>query len=162
MAHSSSSSAEGLPSRFRNTVARARYNNIVAANNIWEEQGFLFDDGLENYGLEPIIYRRLHDLSWLRLCRQAARGNLNWVREFYAHNPEGSDAVDVRGKRVPVNSATTNTLLDLLENLPNIYALADALEDADLDTIKDKLSLEGTEWNATGKTHGLLADPPAA
>ncbi|KAK8715477.1 hypothetical protein V6N13_042811 [Hibiscus sabdariffa] len=58
MATSSSSSAEGLLSRFDNAAVKERYYNIVAAKNRWEEQGFLFDDGLENYGLEPIIYKR--------------------------------------------------------------------------------------------------------
>ncbi|KAK8563271.1 hypothetical protein V6N12_035421 [Hibiscus sabdariffa] len=46
MATSSSSSAEGLPSRFNTTAVKERYHNIVAAKNRWEEQGFLFDDGL--------------------------------------------------------------------------------------------------------------------
>ncbi|KAK8590049.1 hypothetical protein V6N13_088840 [Hibiscus sabdariffa] len=58
MATSSSSSAEGLPSRFNNTVAKERYYKIVYAKNRWEEQGFLFDDGLDNYVLELIIYKR--------------------------------------------------------------------------------------------------------
>ncbi|KAK8990782.1 hypothetical protein V6N11_028743 [Hibiscus sabdariffa] len=66
MATSSSSSAQGLPSRFSSAAIRECYYNIVAAKNRWEEQGFMFDDGLENYGLEPIIYKRLNDLRWLR------------------------------------------------------------------------------------------------
>ncbi|KAK8565017.1 hypothetical protein V6N12_058593 [Hibiscus sabdariffa] len=58
METSSSSSAEGLPSRFNSVAAKEWYHNIVAAKNRWEEQGFFFNDELENYGLEPIIYKR--------------------------------------------------------------------------------------------------------
>ncbi|KAK8519607.1 hypothetical protein V6N12_025640 [Hibiscus sabdariffa] len=141
----SSSSTEGLPSRFRNAAARARYNNVVAAKNKWEEQGFLFDDHLENYGLEPLIYKRLSDLGSLRFGRQAAQANLSWVRKFYAHNP--------------VNSATINTLLDLPEDLPSIYALTDALEDEDLNLIKDQICLPNTTWNITGKNPGTNSLP---
>ncbi|KAK8513870.1 hypothetical protein V6N12_037238 [Hibiscus sabdariffa] len=120
MATSSSSSAKGLPFRFSSATIKERYYNIVATKNRWEEQGFMFDDDLENYGLEPIIYKRLNDLGWLRLGRQLAKANLNWVREFYAHNAEGNDTVNVRGRRVPANSATINNLLDLPNNNPNI------------------------------------------
>ncbi|KAK8586189.1 hypothetical protein V6N13_130711 [Hibiscus sabdariffa] len=155
----SSSSAEGLPSRFRNAAARARYNNIVAAENKWEEQGFLFDDHLENYGLEPLIYKRLSDLGWLHFDRQAAQANLSWVREFYAHNPEGNDAAYVRGRQVPTNSATINTLLDLPADLPNIYSLIDDLEDEDLNLIKDQLCQPKTTWNITGKNPGTISRP---
>ncbi|KAK8571398.1 hypothetical protein V6N13_103524 [Hibiscus sabdariffa] len=49
MATSSSSSAEGMPPRFNNAAVRARYT-MVAPKNKWEEQGFHFDDSLENYG----------------------------------------------------------------------------------------------------------------
>ncbi|KAK8560286.1 hypothetical protein V6N12_013085 [Hibiscus sabdariffa] len=128
-------------------TSTARYNNIVAAKNKWEEQGFFFEDGLENYSLEPIIYRRLHDLGWFRLGRQVAQANLSWVREFYAHNPEGCDTAHVRGRRVPANSATINTLLDLPDNLPSIYELISALEDVDYDSIKDQLRLPAKLWN---------------
>ncbi|KAK8655980.1 hypothetical protein V6N13_108542 [Hibiscus sabdariffa] len=159
MAHLSSSSAECLPSRFRNAAAMARYNNIVAAKNKWEEQGFFFDDHLENYGLEPLIYKRLSDLGWLRFSRQAAQANLSWTREFYAHNAEGNDAANVRGRRVPANSATINTLLDLPDNLLSIYELIGALEDVDYDIIKDQLCLPGTTWNITGKNPGTISHP---
>ncbi|KAL4366222.1 hypothetical protein GQ457_05G030280 [Hibiscus cannabinus] len=49
--------------RFSSVAVRERYNKIVAAKNIWEEQRFFFDDNVENYGLEPIIYKRLNDLA---------------------------------------------------------------------------------------------------
>ncbi|KAK8716136.1 hypothetical protein V6N13_043454 [Hibiscus sabdariffa] len=137
MAHSSSSSAEGLPSRFRNTAARARYN-IVAAKNKWEEQGFFFDDHLENYRLEPLIYKRLSDLGWLCF---------------------GNNDANVRGRRVPVNSATINTLLNLLDNLPSIYVLIGALEDVDYDIINDQLCLTSTTRNITGKNPGTISRP---
>ncbi|KAK8670780.1 hypothetical protein V6N13_037397 [Hibiscus sabdariffa] len=86
-----------------------------------------------------------------RVKPQAAQANLSWVREFYAHNAEGNDAANVRGRRVAANSATINTLLDLPENLPNIYELVDALEDTNFDTIKDQLCIAETKWNTTGK-----------
>ncbi|KAK8662915.1 hypothetical protein V6N13_024801 [Hibiscus sabdariffa] len=159
MAHSSSSSAEDLPTRFRNVVARTRYQTIVAAKNKWEEQGFFLDDHMENYGSEPLIYKRLSDLGWLHFGRQAAQANLSWVREFYAHNPKGNDAAYARGKRVPANSATINTLLDLPEDLPSIYALIDALEDEDLNLIIDQLCLPNTTRNITGKTQVQSTDP---
>ncbi|KAK8554323.1 hypothetical protein V6N12_031287 [Hibiscus sabdariffa] len=50
MAHSPSSSAEGMPSRFQNAAARTRYYNTIAQKKIWEEQGFFLDDGAEYYG----------------------------------------------------------------------------------------------------------------
>ncbi|KAK8708401.1 hypothetical protein V6N13_059443 [Hibiscus sabdariffa] len=49
-----------------NTSFSARYKMIVAKNR-WEEQGFYLDDSLGNYGLEPIIYNRLHELGWFAL-----------------------------------------------------------------------------------------------
>ncbi|KAK8512045.1 hypothetical protein V6N12_018526 [Hibiscus sabdariffa] len=140
MAHSSSSSAKGLPSRFRNAAARARYNNIVAAQKNGRN-------------------KRLSDLGWLCFDRKAAQANLKWAREFYAHKDEGNDAANVRGRRVPANSATINTLLDLLDNLPSIYELIGALEDVDYDIIKDQLCLSGTTWNITGKNPGTISRP---
>ncbi|KAK8512075.1 hypothetical protein V6N12_018556 [Hibiscus sabdariffa] len=159
MEHSPSSSVEGLPTRFRNAAARTRYQTIVAAKNKWEEPGFFLDDHLENYGLEPLIYKRLFDLGWLRFGRQAAQANLSWAREFYAYNAEGNDDVNIRGRRVPANSATINTLLDLPDNLPSIYELIRALEDVDYDIIKDQLCLPGMTWNITGKNPGTISHP---
>ncbi|KAK8696397.1 hypothetical protein V6N13_001533 [Hibiscus sabdariffa] len=160
MATSSSSSANGLPSRFNNTSVKERYYNIVAAKNRWEEQGFLFDDGLENYGLELIIYKRLYDLCWLRFGRQPPGVNLSWVKEFYAHNAERDDTVNSkRGRRVPANSATINNLLGLPGKEPNIYELIGALEDVDYNTIKDQLCMPGTEWNIASKNPGTIIRP---
>ncbi|KAK8701750.1 hypothetical protein V6N13_020129 [Hibiscus sabdariffa] len=93
----SSSSAEGMPSNFNQAADRQRYIKI-AAKNKWEEQGFYFDDAQPNYGLEPIIYKRLNDLGWFRFARQPARANLNWVLEFYTSNASGEDTVTVRGR----------------------------------------------------------------
>ncbi|KAK9003506.1 hypothetical protein V6N11_061065 [Hibiscus sabdariffa] len=59
MATSFSSTAEGMPSRFSSAITKVRYHTIVTAKNKWEVQGFLFDDTMEYYGLEPIIYKRL-------------------------------------------------------------------------------------------------------
>ncbi|KAK8589712.1 hypothetical protein V6N13_088531 [Hibiscus sabdariffa] len=156
MENSQASSAENLPTRFQNTAARTRYYNVVAQKKIWEEQGFFFDDGAENYGLETIIYRRLLDLGWFRLGRKAAQANLSWVREFYAHNAAGNDAVEVRGRRIPAKSATINSILDLPNNLSSIYELIGALEE---DNIKDQLCLSGTEWNTTGKNPWTTSCP---
>ncbi|KAK8619605.1 hypothetical protein V6N13_135887 [Hibiscus sabdariffa] len=69
MVASSSPSAEGMPPQFNSAAVQERYHTIVAAKNKWEEQGFLFDDTVEYYGLEPIIYKRLYDLDWLRFGR---------------------------------------------------------------------------------------------
>ncbi|KAL4351381.1 hypothetical protein GQ457_06G011530 [Hibiscus cannabinus] len=151
MATSSSSSAKGLPSRFSSAVIRERYHSVIAVKNRWEEHGFLFDDALENYGPDPIIYKRLQDLGWLCFGRQQTKANLNWVREFYAHNAEGNDTVYVRGKRVLANSATINNLLNLPNKNPSIYELIDIHEDEDFNTIKDQLCKQGTEWNTRGK-----------
>ncbi|KAK8519723.1 hypothetical protein V6N12_030085 [Hibiscus sabdariffa] len=159
MAHSPSSSTEGMPDRFQNTAARTRYYNVVAQKKIWEAQGFFFDDGAEYYGLETIIYKRLFDLGWFRLGRKEAQANLNWVMEFYAHNAAGKDTVTVRGRRVPTNSTTINSILDMSNNLPSIYELIGALEEEDFDNIKDELCLPGTEWNTTGKNPGTISRP---
>ncbi|KAK8597241.1 hypothetical protein V6N13_001882 [Hibiscus sabdariffa] len=159
MVNSSSSPAEGMPPRFGSAVVRERHDKIVAAENRWEEQGFFFDDSLENYGLEDIIYKRLFDLGWLRFGRQLARANLNWVMEFYAHNAAGEDTVTVRGRKVPANSATINNILDLPNDSPNIYELIIILEDEDLDTIKDQLCEQGTKWNIKGKNPKIISRP---
>ncbi|KAL4363927.1 hypothetical protein GQ457_04G021320 [Hibiscus cannabinus] len=110
---------------------------MVAAKNKWEEQGFYFDDNLENYGLEPIIYKRLNDLGWFRFARQPA----------------------LRGRKVPANSATINNILALPNDSPIIYALIDVLEDEDFDTIKDQIYEAGTEWNVKGKNSKTISRP---
>ncbi|KAL4279469.1 hypothetical protein GQ457_03G013440 [Hibiscus cannabinus] len=149
METSTSSSTEGLPPRFNNVAVQEHYT-MAAAKTKWEEQGFLFDDSLENYGLEPIIYKRLSDLGWFRFARQPARPNLNWVLEFYANNARGEDTVSIQGRNVRTNSATINSL-DLPNDSPSIYALIDIPEDEDYDTIKDQLYKAGTEWNVKGQ-----------
>ncbi|KAK9034803.1 hypothetical protein V6N11_076860 [Hibiscus sabdariffa] len=159
MAISSSSFAEGMPPRFSSAAVRERYEKVVVAKNRWEEQGFFFDDSLENYGLEHIIYKRLIALGWFHFARQLARANLNWVMEFYANNADGDDTVTVRGRRVPANSATINNILDMPNDSPSIYALIDILEDEDLDTIKDQLCKQGTEWNVKGKNPKTIKRP---
>ncbi|KAK8644736.1 hypothetical protein V6N13_124036 [Hibiscus sabdariffa] len=58
------------------------------AKNRWEEQGFFFDDGMENYGLEPTIHSKLCELGWFHFGRQPARANLNWVWEFHTRLEE--------------------------------------------------------------------------
>ncbi|KAL4290761.1 hypothetical protein GQ457_14G013540 [Hibiscus cannabinus] len=62
----SSVSVDLFLARFDNAASGKRYQNVVAAKNIWEEQGFLYDYGLENHGLERVIHKRLSDLDWLR------------------------------------------------------------------------------------------------
>ncbi|KAL4279506.1 hypothetical protein GQ457_03G017880 [Hibiscus cannabinus] len=148
-----------MPARFGSVTTRERYNTIDAAKNKWEEQGFFLDDRLENYRLEPIIYKRLNDLDWLRFGRQPARENLNWVMKFYANNADCDDTITVRGRKVPANSAIINNILDLPNDSPNIYALIDILEDEDLDTIKDQLCEQGTKWNIKGKNPKTIIRP---
>ncbi|KAK8680905.1 hypothetical protein V6N13_109843 [Hibiscus sabdariffa] len=126
MVGQSSNSAEGFPTQFDNSAARERYNNVVAAKHIWEEQGFKFDDGLDFYGLEMVIYKRLYEQGWLRFDRQLVRASLNWVREFYAHNATGENTVvNVRGKLVPIDSAAINSILDLPNDEASIYDLTE-------------------------------------
>ncbi|KAK8582321.1 hypothetical protein V6N13_032076 [Hibiscus sabdariffa] len=81
-----------------NISSSARYA-MVAAKNRWEEQGFFLDDSQVNYGLESIIYNRLHELGWFRLARQPAKANLNWLLEFYTSNSAGEDNATVCGCR---------------------------------------------------------------
>ncbi|KAK9044750.1 hypothetical protein V6N11_058642 [Hibiscus sabdariffa] len=126
----SSSSAKGMPSNFNQAADRERYIKI-AAKNKWEEQGFYFDDAQPNYGLEPIIYKRLNDLA-----RQPAHANLNWVLEFY----------------------TSNAVVKI-QSPPSIYELIDVLEEEDLDTIKDQLCEPGTAWNVRGKNPKTISRP---
>ncbi|KAK9033671.1 hypothetical protein V6N11_049857 [Hibiscus sabdariffa] len=145
-----SSSSEDMPRQPANAEIQVRYTRM-AAKNRWEEQGFFFDDSLENYGLEPTIQRRLRELGWFRFARQLARANLNWVLEFYNNNADGEDNVTVRGRRVVANSATINEILGLPNTDPSIYALLRGLEDEDYETIKNILCEHGTEWNTTGK-----------
>ncbi|KAK8573048.1 hypothetical protein V6N12_029086 [Hibiscus sabdariffa] len=93
-----------------------------------------------------IIYKCLHDLSWLRFGRQPARANINWARDFYAHNSSGENTVvNVRGKLISAHSAAINEILDLPEDLPSIYQQMEALEDVDYNAIKDALCLPNTE-----------------
>ncbi|KAK8656944.1 hypothetical protein V6N13_098878 [Hibiscus sabdariffa] len=150
MANSSPSSAEAMPRQTTNEETQARYA-MVAAKSRWEEQGFFLDESLVNYGLEPIIYRRLSELGWFRFAQQPARANLNWVLEFYTNNARGEDNTTVRGRRVAANSATINEILGLPNDDPSIYALLGGLEDEDYETIKDFLCEPGTEWNTTGR-----------
>ncbi|KAK8554212.1 hypothetical protein V6N12_031181 [Hibiscus sabdariffa] len=131
----SSSSAEGMPSNFNQASDPQRYIKI-AAKNKWEEQGFYFNDAQPNYGLEPIIYKRLNDLVWFRFARQPARANLNRVLQFYTSNAAGEDTVT-----------------------PSIYELIDVLEEEDLDTIKDQLCEPGTAWNVRGKNPKTISRP---
>ncbi|KAK8600866.1 hypothetical protein V6N12_050714 [Hibiscus sabdariffa] len=146
--------------RFDNTAAEEHYNQVVIHKNIWEEQGFKFKDGLDYYGLEMIIYKRLHDLGWLRFGRQPARANINCAREFYAHNASGENiVVNVRGKLIPADATTINEILDLPNNQPNIYELMKALEDIDYNSIKNALCLTNTEWNITSKNLGTVSRP---
>ncbi|KAK8656616.1 hypothetical protein V6N13_098561 [Hibiscus sabdariffa] len=83
--------------KMANISSSARYT-MVAAKNKWEEQGFHFDDGLPNYGLEQFVYNRLNELGWFRLAQQPARANYNWVLEFYTSNSAGEDNALVHGK----------------------------------------------------------------
>ncbi|KAK8578899.1 hypothetical protein V6N12_069243 [Hibiscus sabdariffa] len=152
----SSSSAEGMPNH--SAEFRARYK-MIEAKNRWEEQGFYLDDSLENYSLEPMIYSRLHELSWFRLARPPARANLNWVLKFYTNNAAGEDNISVRGRRVAANAATINKILGLPNTDPSIYTLLSGLEDIDYDTIRDYLCTEGTAWNTTGRNPHSVSRP---
>ncbi|KAK8990224.1 hypothetical protein V6N11_008930 [Hibiscus sabdariffa] len=101
---------------YSSATFQERYTRM-AAKNRWEEQGFFFDDGLENYGLEPTIYNRLRKLDWFRFARQPARANLNWVLEFYTNNTAGEDTVTVHGRNVAAHSIAINEIL----GLPNVH-----------------------------------------
>ncbi|KAL4281213.1 hypothetical protein GQ457_03G000160 [Hibiscus cannabinus] len=70
--------------------------------------------------------------------------------EFYSNNAGGNNIIIVRGRKVPANSATINSFLDMPNDNPSIYALISILEDEDLDTIKDQLCEADTEWNVKG------------
>ncbi|KAK8533935.1 hypothetical protein V6N12_047337 [Hibiscus sabdariffa] len=148
MASSSSNSDDSHSGRFDNAAAKERYYTTVAAKQMWPEQGFFYDDLLENYDLEKIIHKRLADLEWFKFGRQLPRANINWVREFYAHNPVGENTmVYVRNHRVPATAEAINNSLDLPNDLPSIHSLISALEEQDYDVIKDYLSQQNTEWN---------------
>ncbi|KAK8561992.1 hypothetical protein V6N12_049047 [Hibiscus sabdariffa] len=155
MATNSSSSIEGLPTRFSSTTIRERYHNIVAAKNIWEEQGFFFDDSLENYRLEPIIYKRLNDLGWLRFGRQPARANLNWVKEFYAHNVDGDDTVIVRG-----SAMRTRHQMEYKRQEPKNHQPPTSL--ARGKAMEYEKSLQGNYQRPTRKTKVFLPSPTSS
>ncbi|KAK8685737.1 hypothetical protein V6N13_124772 [Hibiscus sabdariffa] len=157
MANSSPSSAEAMPRQTTNEETQTRYA-MVATKSRWEEQGFFLDESLINYGLEPIIYRRLSELDWFRFAQQPARANLNWVLEFYTNNVRGEDNTTVRGRRVAANSATINEILGLPNDDPSIYGLLRGLEDEDYETIKDFLYEPGTKWKNGQKPS--LRQPP--
>ncbi|KAK8535977.1 hypothetical protein V6N12_012640 [Hibiscus sabdariffa] len=157
MASNSSNSVEGLPARFDNIAARERYHNVIVAKNIWEVQGFLYDDGLDNYVLELVIYKRLADLGWLRFGRQPTPANINWVREFHAHNTVGENTVvHIRGQLVPADAAIINSILDLSNDEESISNLIEVLEEEDYETIKNQLCSQGTEWNRGRKDLGTI------
>ncbi|KAL4386025.1 hypothetical protein GQ457_09G022410 [Hibiscus cannabinus] len=77
--------------------------------------------------------------------------NYNWVIEFYANNSAGEDHSTVRGRRVPANAATINTILDLLDTEPSFYVMLGGFEEEDFELIKDYLCEEGTAWNTMGR-----------
>ncbi|KAK8715304.1 hypothetical protein V6N13_042641 [Hibiscus sabdariffa] len=91
--------------------------------------------------------------------QKPARANLNWVLEFYTHNAAGEDTVTIRGRRVPANSATINSILELPNDSPIIYEQIEVLEEEDLDTIKDQLCEPGTAWNVRGKNPKTISRP---
>ncbi|KAK8985092.1 hypothetical protein V6N11_076783 [Hibiscus sabdariffa] len=115
--------------RFSNVAAEERYDQIVIRKNIWEEQGFKYDDGLDNYGLETIIHKRNNTI------------------------------VNVRGRMVSTDTDTINEILDLPEGQPSIYDHMKALEDIDYNSIKDVLCQPGTEWNIIDKNPGTISRP---
>ncbi|KAK8578884.1 hypothetical protein V6N12_069228 [Hibiscus sabdariffa] len=129
MTSQSSDSAEGFLARFDNPAARERYNNVVAAKHIWEEQGFKFDDGLDFYGLEMVIYKRLYEQGWLKV------------------------------KLVPADAAAINSIFGMQNNEVSIYDLIGALEDVHYNTIKNQLYLLGTELNTSDKNPGTISRP---
>ncbi|KAL4309607.1 hypothetical protein GQ457_01G019760 [Hibiscus cannabinus] len=154
-----SSSSKGMSHQPTNAERRARYTRMTTTNR-WEEQGFFFDDGLENYGLEPTIHSRLSELGWIRFARQLARANLKWVLEFYTNNQKlDNQNITMRGRRVAANSAIINKILGLPNIDPSIYGLLRGLEDKDYETIKDFLCEQGTEWNTTGKNPHSVSRP---
>ncbi|KAK8680508.1 hypothetical protein V6N13_109451 [Hibiscus sabdariffa] len=153
MADQPSHSAEEYPAQFDNAAAADRYFNVVIHKNLWEEQGFKFNNGLDYYGLEMVIYKCLNDLGWLKFGRQPARADITWVREFYAHNASGvNTVVNVRGKLIPTDATAINEILDLPNDAPNIYKLMEAFEDVYYNAIKDTLCLPDTKWNITEKS----------
>ncbi|KAL4375884.1 hypothetical protein GQ457_02G030110 [Hibiscus cannabinus] len=66
-------------------------------------------------------------------------------------NSAGEDHTTVRGRRVPANTTTINTILGLPDNDPSFYAILGAFEEEDFEQIKDYLYEEGTSWNTMGK-----------
>ncbi|KAK8635276.1 hypothetical protein V6N13_023153 [Hibiscus sabdariffa] len=68
MANTSSDSTDSYPARFDNEATREQYHSVIAAKNIWEEQGFLYDDGLDNYGLEMAYEDEAYDFIKNQLC----------------------------------------------------------------------------------------------
>ncbi|KAK8562302.1 hypothetical protein V6N12_010386 [Hibiscus sabdariffa] len=118
--------------RFADAAADERYAHIVILKNIWEEQRF----------------------------KQPARANINYVREFYAHNASrDKEKVHVQGRMVLTDTDTINKILDLPESQPNIYDHINALEDIDFNTIKDVTCQPGTKWNTTGRNPGAISRP---
>ncbi|KAK9033428.1 hypothetical protein V6N11_018461 [Hibiscus sabdariffa] len=148
MASNSFDSDDSHSGRFDNATARESFYNVVATKNLWEEQAFFFDNKLENYDLEVIIYKRLAELEWFKIGKQLPPANKNRVHEFYAHNPVGENTrVYVRKRWVPADAEAIKNLIDMSNNLPSIHSLIDALEEPDFNVIKDQLWEANTEWN---------------
>ncbi|KAK8680146.1 hypothetical protein V6N13_109099 [Hibiscus sabdariffa] len=81
MASNSSSSAEGIPTRFDNASTRERYYNVVADKHIWEEQGFKFEDGMDYYGLDLVIYKRLAEARIYDLIAALEDEDFNTIKD---------------------------------------------------------------------------------
>ncbi|KAL4360679.1 hypothetical protein GQ457_04G019450 [Hibiscus cannabinus] len=79
--------------------------------------------------------------------------------EFYAYNANENDIVTERGRKVHANYATIKNILDLSNDSLSIYELINILEDEDLDTIKNQLCKQGTEWNTKGKNPRTISRP---
>ncbi|KAK8977458.1 hypothetical protein V6N11_008373 [Hibiscus sabdariffa] len=136
--------AGDFSARFVDATAEERYAHIV----------------IHSYGLKTIIHQRLYGLGWLKFGRKPARANINWVREFYAHNASGDkEIVHVRGRMVPADADTLKKILDLPEGQPNIYDHINALEDINFNAIKDVLCQPGTKWNTTGRNPRAINRP---
>ncbi|KAL4310625.1 hypothetical protein GQ457_01G016980 [Hibiscus cannabinus] len=122
------------------------YNKEIKDITIWEEQGFHFEENTSNYGLEPFLYNKLQHQGWFQFSCQPVRENIDWVREFYAHNHNVTNPyVYVCGRPIPSHTVSINKFFHLSNEEESIYELIKILGREDYDVIKDQLCELGTK-----------------
>ncbi|KAL4312941.1 hypothetical protein GQ457_01G017050 [Hibiscus cannabinus] len=94
--------------------------------------------------LGRFLHNKLEQLGWFKFGRQLVWANINWVHEFYAHNPVGENTfVYVRSFPIPTNATAINIVITR------------STGNEDFDAIKDQLCEPNKIWNNGKHPHTI-------